>query len=178
MFPFEISIIMLKIPKYVFFKRNYYYTQKINKTKKNNTVVLKIIVPSLNERVLSWLLLLNLTIITSVPPTTSFRCNVFTSKIKLQFNTVLNFKKKYSIMWTGNAFITRAQREWESIENFPYKMVHAENIWSMRHLFTQQGVLTEATKYAPSFFFNFTEQTNKWHKVLVRHALADSHTIS
>ena len=53
MFPFEISIIMLKIPKYVFFKRNYYYTQKINKKKKNNTVVLKIIVPSLNERVLS-----------------------------------------------------------------------------------------------------------------------------
>lgn len=134
--------------------------------------------PSLNERVLSWLLLLNLTIITSVPPTTSFRCNVFTSKIRLQFNTVLNFKKKYSIMWTGNAFISRAQREWESIENFPYKMVHAENIWSMRHLFTQQGVLTEATKYAPSFFFNFTEQTNKWHKVLVRHAPADSHTIS
>lgn len=34
MFPFEISIIMLKIPKYVFFKRNYYYTQKLNKTKK------------------------------------------------------------------------------------------------------------------------------------------------
>ena len=56
-------------------------------------------------------------------------------------------------------------------------MVHAENIWSMRHLFTQQGVLTVATKYA-RFFFNFTEQTNKWHKVLVRHAPADSHTIS
>lgn len=54
-------------------------------------------------------------------------------------------------------------------------MVHAENIWSMRHLFTQQGILTVATKYAPSFFFNFTEQTNK---LLVRHAPADSHTIS
>ena len=172
MFPFEISIIMLKIPKYVFFKRNYYYTQKINKTKKNNTVVLKIIVPSLNERVLSWLLLLNLTIITSVPPTTSFRCNVFTSKIRLQFNTdtLLYFKHtthcftlKRNILSCEQEMLSsptlKENRNQSKISLIKWFMLKTFEVWDI-YLLNRVSWQKPQNMHLASFLTSLNRQTN------------------